>query len=232
MQSNNNNNNNYRKMNASSNKQVYKTFCKVCQDSGKSEKEYTNHNVRDARGNTCCPTLLSQECRNCYQRGHTSKYCQMQSRQSVAPREERPVATRPAPVKQEQVKQEQVKQVKNQRQKNVYMCFDSDSDGEDSCNSEKEKEKQYGKTIPAPVLKEDLKTAQKQVLNYGKIIAIAPEIVKKEEVAAYIKETSKVTKIAKIVVAHAPMQAPFRWADCDSDSEGDEEEYEEDNSAW
>ena len=238
----NSNNKNANKMNTSSNRQVYKTFCKVCQDSGKTEKEYTSHNVRDARGNTCCPTLLAQECRNCYQKGHTSKYCKLAA----------PLATKRETVrggsfattsfattsfattssKTTSFKQEQVKQVKNPVTKNVYMCFD-DSEGDDN-DSEKEKEKEYSKTIPAPVLKAELKVTQTNALNYGKIIALAPEIVKKEEVAAFIKESNKVFKPPKIVVAHAPMQAPFRWADCDSGSEGDEDESEvyEDNSAW
>ena len=54
---------------------TYKSFCKVCQDSGKTETEYTSHNVRDKCGKTMCPTLLALECRNCFKKGHTIKYC-------------------------------------------------------------------------------------------------------------------------------------------------------------
>ena len=62
------------------NKSVKKPFCKVCQDAGKSEMEYTSHYVRslpDARGNTkiTCPTLAATECRYCYKLGHTTKFC-------------------------------------------------------------------------------------------------------------------------------------------------------------
>lgn len=52
-----------------------KPFCKVCCDAGKSEEEYTSHYVRDRDGKTVCPTLLNQECRYCFQRGHTVKFC-------------------------------------------------------------------------------------------------------------------------------------------------------------
>ena len=213
MNSINNNNNASNKMN--NNRQVYKTFCKVCQDSGKTEKEYTNHNVRDAKGATCCPTLLAQECRNCYKKGHTSKYCTIKApliRETTG----REITKREAPVKQV---------VKQSAQKNLFMCLGNDSD----CDSEAEEEV---KTEPAPVPQAELKLVQKQALNYGKIIALAPEIIKKEEVAAFIKETKKIAEKtqAKIMVADAPMRAPFRWADCESDSEGDEDE--EDNSSW
>ena len=57
---------------------VAKKFCKVCQDAGKSESEYTSHFVRDSpgpNGKVICPTLLSQNCRGCGINGHTYKYC-------------------------------------------------------------------------------------------------------------------------------------------------------------
>jgi hypothetical protein len=58
-----------------------KSFCKVCKDAGKTEKEYTNHSVKaidrlTGKTVTTCPTLLSQECRYCHEFGHTAKYCQ------------------------------------------------------------------------------------------------------------------------------------------------------------
>ena len=61
-------------------KTTRKLFCKVCQDAGKPESEYTTHSVRskpDRNGNTTvtCPILLQTECRFCYTKGHTAKYC-------------------------------------------------------------------------------------------------------------------------------------------------------------
>ena len=62
----------------STNNHSVKKFCKVCHDAGKSEKEYTSHFVRSAPGpnsKVVCPTLLSLECRYCFKRGHTVKFC-------------------------------------------------------------------------------------------------------------------------------------------------------------
>jgi hypothetical protein len=54
---------------------IKKPYCKVCHDSGKPESEYTNHWVKDLNGKTTCPTLLNTECRYCFKRGHTAKFC-------------------------------------------------------------------------------------------------------------------------------------------------------------
>ena len=54
-------------------------FCKVCQDAGKTEKEYTAHSLRSRDRNgtfvVTCPLLLQTECRFCYTKGHTAQYC-------------------------------------------------------------------------------------------------------------------------------------------------------------
>jgi hypothetical protein len=52
-----------------------KPYCKVCHDAGKPESEYANHWVKDLNGKTICPTLLNTECRYCFKRGHTTKFC-------------------------------------------------------------------------------------------------------------------------------------------------------------
>jgi len=52
-----------------------KPFCKVCHDAGKPESEFTNHWVKDRNSNIICPTLLNTECRYCFKRGHTIKFC-------------------------------------------------------------------------------------------------------------------------------------------------------------
>ena len=50
-------------------------FCKVCKDAKKSESVYTSHQVRDTKGKVVCPTLLSQKCKFCKEKGHTPKHC-------------------------------------------------------------------------------------------------------------------------------------------------------------
>lgn len=57
---------------------VVKKYCKVCHDSGKSEKEYTSHFTRENRdpnARIICPILKALECRYCCKSGHTVKYC-------------------------------------------------------------------------------------------------------------------------------------------------------------
>lgn len=180
------------------NKSVYKTFCKVCQDSGKTEKEYTNHNVRDLKGKTVCPVLLAQECRNCYKHGHTFKYCPLiKSETYKKPYEE--------PVKTVQTKS-----------KNVFMLLESDSEEE----VEEEEEVNEFPVLQQENQEKQEKQAKVQPLNYSRLInmpeqQIKPE-VKKEVVKAEIK-----------VVPWVPYQSQrgkLDWATAESDSEGDEEE--------
>ena len=48
-------------------------FCKICFDS--CRVGYDNHNIRDFKGQTVCPYLLSIKCMTCGLNGHTVKYC-------------------------------------------------------------------------------------------------------------------------------------------------------------
>jgi hypothetical protein len=141
---------------------VYKTFCKVCQDAGKTDKEYTNHNVRDRTGKTVCPVLLAQECRNCYKHGHTVKYCPLTKK---ATEYKKPYE---APVKAQQPKS-----------KNVFMLLESDSEEEVEPVNE------------FPTLKQVQVQIQPKVepLNYSRLINMTEEqtkeaVIKKAEIKA------------------------------------------------
>lgn len=92
----------------SNNKQVNKPFCKVCHDAGKPESVYTGHFVRSApgqNGKVVCPTLLSLQCRYCYQSGHTVKFCSVLKKktnyQARAQEKQSVVQPRPTQKKQE-----------------------------------------------------------------------------------------------------------------------------------
>ena len=53
-------------------------FCSVCKSSGKPESVFTSHFVKDKPGPdgvVVCPTLLSQKCGYCHEKGHTPKFC-------------------------------------------------------------------------------------------------------------------------------------------------------------
>jgi hypothetical protein len=203
-------------------KPVYKTFCKVCQDAGKSEQEYTNHSVRDKSGKTVCPTLLSQECRNCRKNGHTVKYCTLLK----APLE---------PVRAEIVKPKPVAAAKPN---NVFTILESESEGE-----EEEKVVMPMRIAPClPDLFPALTTApanQRPVFSYGKIIQQVndPETyakAKKEEMLlkAEVERQAREERMKKTKVTKTS------WADAESSDEEDDEEDEPyrvevvDNSAW
>lgn len=71
--SNNNRNNNRNNLDQS----VKKPFCKVCFDSGKPEKLYASHCVRNPKyvNVVVCPILLAQVCLTCGKKGHMSSRC-------------------------------------------------------------------------------------------------------------------------------------------------------------
>jgi len=62
---------------------IKKPYCKVCHDAGKPESEYNNHWVKDLNGKTTCPTLLNTECRYCFKRGHTAKFCSVLAKNNL-----------------------------------------------------------------------------------------------------------------------------------------------------
>jgi hypothetical protein len=189
----------------------YKTFCKVCQDSGKTEKEYTNHNVRDVKGKTVCPVLLAQECRNCYKHGHTFKYCPLVKAETKA------VNKKPY---EEPVKTVQAKS------KNVFMLLESDSE------EEVEEEKDF------PVLQQHQQIKQeKQPLNYSRLINITEEQTKAAVVlpkaTVFLPRVPYQSQRGKLDWATAE-------SDSEGDEEEDDEEYypvqkqqvKEDLSGW
>jgi len=128
------------------NKPVKKPFCKVCQDAGKPESEYTSHWVRslpDRSGNTTvtCPTLLSNECRYCFKLGHTAKFCPVLEQNKKD--RERTQRKAEAEQKAEQKKKVPVKPLRG------FATLMTDSD------SEKEEENKVSNVLPAiPVAEE------------------------------------------------------------------------------
>jgi hypothetical protein len=191
---------------------VVKKFCKVCQDAGKPESEYTSHNVRetkDPNSKILCPTLLALECRNCFKKGHTVKYCSLLKKQQLR---EQTSANAP-PKKQEQ------KQGQKQTQKNVFMLLESD--GEDDQEEQEEPMKQ--KLAPAPVSNAALK---KPTLNYKSIIAITEKQVKEEE------EIARLARFRKQEDQYAKMKSKMTkstWADAESSEDEDEDEEQAEN---
>jgi hypothetical protein len=58
-------------------------FCKICKDSGLPERTYRDHNVKNEKGQLCCPTLKGICCLKCAKMGHTEKYCTVKQKGRV-----------------------------------------------------------------------------------------------------------------------------------------------------
>ena len=232
MSSTNNNNTKYtnnKTVTASSNRPVYKSFCKVCQDAGKPESTYTSHNVRqtqDKNSPVTCPTLLSQECRVCYKRGHSSKYCPQQQGQQQCQSQSQ---SQGLPPLRKPTFQPRTTVLVRQAPKNVFMVFDEE-DAKDEAKriieeANEAKEALLRKVAPAP-----FKPAS-NVFSFAKIIAVAPALNHADDLRKAFAESVKAkASKPKAVLAPGEKKPKFSWADCESESDGDEEETE--TSAW
>jgi hypothetical protein len=129
-----------------------KPFCKVCHDAGKSEKEYTSHFVKSEpgpNGKVVCPTLLAQECRFCFQGGHTAGYCPVIAANKKAEEKALRLAVRREAVE----KTPAPKPVVAKKTANVFAVLGSDSDSDE------------------PVSK---KVSTKSTINSTKIVSAKP----------------------------------------------------------
>ena len=96
--------------------------CKVCQDAGKSEAIYRSHFIRETRdpnSRVTCPTLLALECRFCFKKGHTVKYCP-----TLKQKDMKQQVSKSSP-------KNQTKPVEKSKPKNQFACLESDSEDED-----------------------------------------------------------------------------------------------------
>lgn len=80
-------------------KVTVKSFCKVCYDNDKPEKEFRSHNVRNEQGKVCCPTLLSVVCAYCGIKGHGPKYCTRLAKDRKEAEQPKPVVKKPVTIK-------------------------------------------------------------------------------------------------------------------------------------
>ena len=197
------------------NKQVNKPFCKVCHDAGKPESVYTGHFVRSApgqNGKVVCPTLLSLQCRYCYQSGHTVKFCSVLKEKNnyQAKAQEKESVVQPRPTQ----RQKEIKPT------NAFAMLDSsDEDSEEESDKETEVTTVIKDEFPAlGGAKLRVQEATKPVFSYANALA---------------------TEKPKYVARPIPEIAlKGKWADCVSSDEEDEYEDEdknkvyEDNSAW
>ena len=207
-------------------KQIYsakKPCCKVCVDAGKSEKEYSNHYVKDLNGNVTCPTLLSQECRYCKKKGHTTSHCTTLKKQKESEENSRKPPLSPAK-----------KEAPAPKKSNVFAYLEMNSDESD------DEEEEFPELVAAVEPKDPFekeKSAPKK-FSYASMAAKTQAEYKIEEVKATNTTVDKNLKI-NIKKEWPALAAGVKksWSQmCDegssSEEEEEEEQFAEDNSAW
>ena len=192
---------------ANNNKQVNKPFCKVCHDAGKPESVYTSHFVRSApgpNGKVTCPTLLSLQCRYCYQSGHTVKFCSVLKEKNnyQARAQEKESVVQPRPTQ----RQKEIKPT------NAFAALDVSDEESDEETQVTTVIKDEFPALDGTKLR--VQEATKPAFSYANALA-----------------TEKPKPVARPV---PQIVLKSRWVDAVSSDEEDEDENEEceDNSAW
>jgi hypothetical protein len=138
-----------------------KPYCKVCHDAGKPESIYTNHFVKSEpgpNGKVVCPTLLAQECRYCFQPGHTAGYCPVIAKNRAAEEKALKQATRRM---REEEKSKPLPQKTTKISNSFAAAFNSESDSEEKCVISKKQAKPVANNTKTFAAKEQLKVVAK-----------------------------------------------------------------------
>jgi hypothetical protein len=199
-------------MNGKKNNKNTKKFCKICQDAGKSELEYTSHYSRetpDPKSKVVCPTLIAQDCRYCFKKGHTVKYCPTIKQNEKYKRRNEAFDK----YNQQKISATESKGKTKETAKNIFaaLCDDEESDSSD--------EKEEFPTITEQVAIPEQAPAATISRNYAEVAAKMPEIE---------------TPVAKAdpVPIQKKAQETYRskWAALESDDEEDDYEEEDDDA--
>lgn len=215
----------------SSKKQV--KFCKVCQDAGKTEVEYTSHFTRetpDPTSKVVCPTLLSQECRYCLKKGHTVKYCKVLNKH-----------THFNAYKQNQMIHHHHQDYNNDKKKsnNKYSNLSSDDEEEETKILQIHAQAQAQIQIQAqtnnsitnnPIMVKSYAAALATKPSELKVNNVVKEVIKVKELKDTTKDTTKVVPKAAPWAATTGNKRPTaaNWATMiETDDEDDYEEQDE-----
>lgn len=223
------------------------TFCKVCHDAGKSEKEYISHGLKNERGIVICPTLLEQCCRYCNKKGHTVKYCPTLSKNSKEDKKQDNKNNYLLKNKQHEDTNTNIKSsIKYKNKKNnFFMALCDDSSDEENKTISNNKNNQLNKKSkvvdnfpPLSTTKQTKNNTNINTPNFKNIITItkeeeAKEKALREEEDIFKRLNEKKIKRDEITIIAAPkslvevVTRKRNWADVYSSDEEDEEEDEE-----
>jgi len=189
-------------------------LCKVCQDAGKPESVFRSHFTRqtpDPHSKVVCPTLLAQECRYCFKKGHTVKYCSVLKADNKALEKTKNADKKPV-VKPPTIKKPQ----------NCFSCLDCDSDEDEPVQEPVQNQVTYASVLlqqkTAQLLKKFDEEKASKYINTPKIDDEEDE----DEDEEYEKPAPKLAPWAIKV-----NQSTNKWAGMESDSEDeDDDEYQ------
>jgi hypothetical protein len=188
-----------------------KPFCKVCHDAGKSEKEYTNHFVKSEpgpKGKVVCPTLLAQECRYCFNQGHTAGYCPVIAANKAAEEKALKQAAKRAYMEEQEAEKAKPKPKQAKKITNSFaaaFCSDSDSEEEKRVFTIKPMVKSYLAKEAAAKANQDPQPIKSTLLPTKSTAKVAPARTKEEEFPALPSKPKMST--ATVMTGYASMAA-------------------------
>ena len=220
-----------------------KPFCKVCHDSGKSEKEYTSHFVKTLQGQVICPTLLSIECRYCYKTGHTVSKCPTIKKNNYT--QERNQSAEKKALENEKNKNEKNKN----KNKNMFSALSLDEEDDEIINenenqnkyeneNKNKNEKEEFPTLTAltkPI--NSINTTTNKMLDYKSMLMKPKPITVTEKIipvpsAGIAVATNYAQESAVIFKKEINYNFKMRsWADDYSSDEGEDEDQEQEHWA-
>lgn len=193
----------------------------MCHDAGKPESEYKSHWVKDLKGTTICPTLLSLECRYCFKPGHTVKFCDVLLAKN---KEVTKTAAKAVP--------SAAKKPAAKKRFNCFEALDYDSDKEEE-TEEKEAEPEVANTLTGwaaiAAKPKSVEQPKPNMIFLKRQPILTPKVVEPIKVET-APQTAAAPQTAELV--KKPFVFTKSWADL-SDSE-DEDDIESDvgNDAW
>ena len=183
-------------------------YCKVCADSKKPESIVSSHNVRDPKTNVVlCPTLLAQKCNYCGQNGHTVSYCK--AKQKDARIEERETKLAKTKVQTDTAKS----------RKTGFAALESDSEDDDDDDNEEVVVEEFPQVSPYT---KPINTPSTMVGSYASALQRDKPQTKPVEKPVPNPVEKPVTKPVTRLATY--VHKKIDWANCESDSSGDEEE--------
>jgi hypothetical protein len=205
-----------------------KPFCKVCHDAGKSEKEYTSHFVKSEpgpNGKVVCPTLLAQECRFCFQGGHTAGYCPVIAANKKAEEKSLRVAAR----KEASEKTPAPKPSVAKKTVNVFAVLGSDSDSDEPVSKQVINSTKIVKKVAVKPAAKEVKEEFPALPSKPKVATVMPTMVGYASVAAKMPEEYASEKYEQHLIAASikrqmpPMKSQYA-------AEEEAQDYDSDDS--